>query len=308
MKTTQHKNLINHESDQLNIYSEILSDTDLLNRLGIQKDKSTTQVNNNGSVVRKLMDLAKILPIATITPNIQRIVEEGPVHRRKMLNWGLFHVEQQFGDLISRYSQILKQRNALLGQHSPDLPLWTSQLAETGEQIHRLQSDYLNHWKCEIDSLFEWVPQLSGLELAIQKGWKRDLSLIDSLEQNYRTDESRRFTSVGPHRLDIRLTYRGQDIRDQFSRGQKKLVAILMILGQARLFQKLRKERPILLVDDLNAELDTNTLKIILKYIQSSQYQTFLTSLEERIRLEVPNETPTMFHVEQGRVSQDFGV
>ncbi len=301
MKTTQHKNLINHESDQLNIYSELRSDSNMITRLGIRKDRKTTLVKQNGEIVRKLMDLAKILPIATIAPNIQRIVEEGPVHRRKLLNWGLFHVEHQFGDLISRYNQILKHRNALLGHRSKDLSVWTSQLAESGERISALQSDYLEKWKQEIGSLCECLPQIRGLELTIQKGWKRDQSLVESLEQNYSTDDSRHFTSVGPHRVDIRITFNGHDIRHQFSRGQKKLVSLVLILGQARLFQKISLQRPILLVDDLRAELDKSTFNTILKYINTLGYQTFLTSLDQEITQETVD---MMFHVEQGHVTQ----
>jgi DNA replication and repair protein RecF len=308
MKTTQHKNLINHESDQLNIFSELCSDSNLITRLGIRKDKKTTLVKQNGEVVRKLMDLAKILPIATIAPNIQRIVEEGPVHRRKLLNWGLFHVEQQFGDLISRYNQILKHRNALLGHRSQDLSVWTKQLAESGERIFELQSGYLEMWKQEIESLCNCLPQLQGLQLNIQKGWKRDLSLFESLEQNYLTDESRHFTSVGPHRLDIRITFNGHDIRNQFSRGQKKLVSIVLILGQARLLQKVCLQCPILLIDDLRAELDNSTFITIINYINSLEYQTFLTSLDHEIIQEIVAMTSMMFHVEQGHVSQDLSV
>jgi DNA replication and repair protein RecF len=308
MKTTQHKNLINHDSNQLNVYSELLSDSNLITRLGIRKDKKTTLVKQNGEIVRKLMDLAKILPIATIAPNIQRIVEEGPVHRRKLLNWGLFHVEHQFGDLITRYNLILKHRNALLGHRSQDLSVWTTQLAESGERISELQTAYLEKWKREIESLCECLPQLKGLELNIHKGWKRDLRLFESLEQNYLTDESRHFTSVGPHRLDIRISFNGYEIRNQFSRGQKKLVSLVLILGQARLFQKISLQSPILLVDDLRAELDKSTYITILKYINSLGYQSFLTSLDQEFNQEIVDMTSMMFHVEQGHVTQGLPV
>ncbi|MET0028855.1 MAG: DNA replication/repair protein RecF [Candidatus Thiodiazotropha sp.] len=305
IKSTQHKNLINHTENELTVFSELLSNSGHTTRLGIRKDKSNTLVKKNGESVARLTDLARILPIANITPNIQRLLEEGPVHRRKLLNWGLFHVEPTFGAVISRYNQVLKQRNALLGKRTADLTVWTQYLSKSGEEVNKLQTSYLEKWKSEVNELLTLVPQLEGLQLMLVKGWRQGMSLQESLEHNLRTDQERHFTSVGPHRMDIKITFHGQEIRDQFSRGQKKIVSVLFILAQARLLDKFGNEPPVLLIDDLHAELDHETYKSLLQQITNMQYQTFLTRLSPENSDFGMSPLGSMFHVEQGNVTPD---
>ncbi|MET0088916.1 MAG: DNA replication/repair protein RecF [Candidatus Thiodiazotropha sp.] len=303
IKSTQHKNLINHTERELTVFSELLSNSGHTTRLGIRKDKSNTLVKKNGEAVPRLTDLARIVPIANITPNIQRLMEEGPVHRRKLLNWGLFHVEQRFGAVISTYNQVLKQRNALLGTRSKDLSVWTQYLSQSGEEVNELQTSYLDKWKSEVNELLKLIPQLEGLELTLVKGWRQGMSLQESLDHNLRTDHERHFTSVGPHRMDIKITFHGQEIRDQFSRGQKKIVSVLFILAQASLLDKISNEPPILLIDDLHAELDHEIYTTLFSHISNTQYQTFLTRLSPDNLESGVFPHISMFHVEQGNVT-----
>ncbi len=302
IKSTQHKNIIKHNEHQLTVYSELIAKTDQVIRLGIQKDKNVTLVRKDGTTVKRLTDLARILPISAITPNIQRLLEEGPVHRRKLLNWGLFHVEHAFGDLVTRYNQILKQRNALLGKNSPELSVWTQNLSVSGEAVYEYQTKYLHQWKIEFTELLGYFPNLQGLTMELVKGWKSGLSLQESLDLNKRTDQERHFTSVGPHRMDVKITFQGHDIKDQFSRGQKKVVSILLILAQAQLFEKLTHDMPVLLIDDMNAELDNNTFRTLYSYLSQSGYQVFLTQLGSEIRDHSLDESVSMFHVEHGHL------
>ncbi|MET0067125.1 MAG: DNA replication/repair protein RecF [Candidatus Thiodiazotropha sp.] len=303
IKSTQHRNLIRHKEDCLTVFSEIVDEQTSI-RLGIRKDKKTTLVKKDGQVITRLINLARILPIATITPNIQRILEEGPVHRRKLLNWGLFHVEHQFAETITRYNLILKQRNALLVKGSKDLSVWTQQLSDMGERVNQFHSTYLERLKHEMDLLLKPLDNLKGLSFELYKGWRSDMTLVDSLIQNQRSDQVRHFTSAGPHRADIKITFEGHEIRNQFSRGQKKIITSLMILAQARLLDISIQKKPILLIDDMRSELDNSSFELLFGLIKDYGYQTFLTTLDPLRSLMNHNAGDKMFHVEQGRVTE----
>ena len=77
--------------------------------------------------------LAEVLPVQVVDPGIHRLVEEGPVYRRRWLDWGVFHVEPSFGADWQDYRRALQQRNAALKAHEDPTP-WEPALARAGEQ------------------------------------------------------------------------------------------------------------------------------------------------------------------------------
>jgi DNA replication and repair protein RecF len=103
----RHGRLIKEGTERLNLFAQLQTKEKQIHKIGLQKSASKTEIRKDGQNLKRLSDLAKTIPLTIITPNIQRIIEEEPQHRRRLLNWGLFHVEHGYGELVNRYNKIL---------------------------------------------------------------------------------------------------------------------------------------------------------------------------------------------------------
>jgi DNA replication and repair protein RecF len=302
-RTNQNKHLISQNEKELIIYTEIENDNGTQTKIGLSKQKQKTQIKCNGQQVSKLSQLASAIPLTIITPNIQRVIEEGPVHRRKLLNWGMFHVEQSYGQLFLRYKKTLNQRNRALTAKSQDVRIWSRKLSELGEEINKLQEKYLKEWNNALLLLEKENQTKLGYKLELSKGWRNDISLQDALDEYLLSDQERGYTTPGPHRLDIKIVKDGDNIKTSCSRGQNKLVAINIMLAQTLMMTSRSKENPLLLIDDLHSELDNKNYHDMIDLISKLKIQTFVTSLNESIMdQKIDVGLFQMFHVEHGVV------
>ena len=87
------------------------------------------------------------MAVVTFEPGSHDLIGGGSEHRRRYLDWGLFHVEPNFMPVWRRYARALKQRNALLkaGPVASTLVPWDRELADAGEALTRLRQGYLEH-------------------------------------------------------------------------------------------------------------------------------------------------------------------
>jgi len=137
-------------------------------------------------------------------------------------------------------------------------------------------------------------------ELQYRRGWAEGQSLAENLANCL--DNCRRLgsTSTGPHRADIRLKVGGDEARYLHSRGQQKLLAILMKLVQVDLYAIHHQQAPILLFDDMPSELDEAAREFVFSYLQSASVQVFLTGVED-ITNSIHGVNKT-FHVKRGEI------
>jgi DNA replication and repair protein RecF len=301
-RNSQNRNLINSAEEELTIFSEIYSDSGTKHRVGLNKRKELTTVHKDQKRISKLSELARAIPLTIITPNIQKIVEEGPVHRRKLLNWGMFHVEPNFTQLAQRYNQTISHRNRALTTNRDDLAVWTKQLVELGYELNQLQTAYLEEWNVCLDELRKNNADIINYRLELNRGWRKGLSFGEALDELIETDRKRGFTSAGPHRLDVKIQADGRDVKNYFSRGQNKQLALNLILAQTKLLQRKQQEKPILLVDDIQSELDDDRYKQVIQTVADLKVQTFITELNMNNHKFDELDQFKMFHVEHGQV------
>ncbi|MCG8082281.1 MAG: DNA replication/repair protein RecF [Candidatus Thiodiazotropha taylori] len=303
-RQSQNRTLIKSGEESLTIFSELNAESGTMYRIGLSKSREGTTVHKDRKKITKLSELARSLPLTIITPNIQRIVEEGPVHRRKLLNWGMFHVEPFYAQLAQRYNQTISQRNRALSGNREDLKVWTRQLVELGNQLNQLQQTYLEDWNQSITELTESQENGYRCRLELYSGWRKGVSFAQALDELTQTDRDRGFTSAGPHRLDVKINVDQRGVKNYFSRGQNKLLALNLMLAQTKLLQSKQQERPILLVDDIQSELDQERYFQVLQTISDLQIQTFITDLKKDIGDAFEKDQFKMFHVEHGQFAE----
>lgn len=269
--------------------------------LGARASRSATEWRSGGEPAAGAADLAEQFPAQVIEPEVHKLLEEGPGRRRRFVDWGVFHVEPSFLGAWRRYHQALRQRNAALKEEARDVDLaaWEQELATQGQVLAKQRANYLDQLSAPLADIGE---ALLGLPIGLKyaPGWDLDRPLLETLEAMRQRDRRYRSTQVGPHRADIVVEVAGQAAKDHVSRGQQKLVAAGLMLAQVELQERHRPGRSALLLDDPAAELDRENLGRLMRLVQRSPGQIWITGLHA----DIPGITDSarMFHVEQGRI------
>lgn len=275
-------------------------------KAGLRHSGQAWEGRLDGTSITHLGDLCAAVAVVTFEPGSHVLVMGGGESRRRLLDWGLFHVEPGFLPLWRRHARALKQRNALLKARARDneLDAWDHELAEAGEPITRARQLYLEQLRPYLQATAaDLLPAAGRATLEFLPGWRRDeLSLPDALLVARERDRVAGFTSLGPHRADWRIDYTDIPGREALSRGQAKLTALAILLAQAELHAGLRGEWPIVALDDLASELDRSHQRRVLERLLASGAQVFITGTELPPVLHGIDAPFSLFHVEHGEI------
>jgi DNA replication and repair protein RecF len=269
--------------------------------LGLIKSGGATQAKLDGTRVTRMSDLARAVPLAVITPNSHEILERGPQYRRRFLDWGVFHVEQNFRNTFERFTRCLKQRNAVLRLRGGVDASWDREFVECGNAVNELREGYCEKLSERIKYLAEQLVGIDHLEIEWIKGWSDKHGLEQSLTEMRQGDIQAGYTRYGPQRADLSLKLNGQKVERVASRGQQKMLVAAMYLAQVELAKAISDTDTIILIDDLTSELDNNNRGRLLAYLNDMGNQTLITGVN-RISRDTTGFSG-MFHVEQGRIS-----
>ena len=254
------------------------------------------------SASASLAELSAAFPVQVIDPGVHKLIEEGPLRRRRLIDWGVFHVEPGYLAAWQRFRRALRQRNAAL-QHRAvsDLDAWDEALASAAEEVSAARTRYVAqsspYWLAACEDLLG-----SAVSIRYLPGWSEEQGIVSAIERARATDYQRRTTTVGPHRADLLIETPQGLAKAAVSRGQQKLLAAGLILGQLEFHIARYALRPTLLLDDPAAELDEDAIRRFSERAFRLDAQLVLTSLPAQLPglIELKRE----FHVEQGRICQ----
>lgn len=260
--------------------------------------QTTTRLAGQG--ISSISEIAEILPIQLIDPGVHRLIEEGSARRRRLLDWGVFHVKHEFLPSWRRYQRALLQRNAALRSGADDASVraWQRDLVNYGAEVDAARSGYAEELKPVFEAIVERLLD-EPATLEYRRGWPADQTLAESFESAKVRDLRLRTTTVGPHRADLGFKVSGAVARDRVSRGQQKMLASAFILAQIELRARSAAVPTCLLLDDPAAELDVDNLGKLLAAIDAAPAQLVVTSVSEEGLKGI--HVGRMFHVKQGR-------
>ena len=244
----------------------------------------------DGVPIKKTADLLGICNVVFFSPEDLNIIKNGPSERRHFLDAELCQLDKIYLSDLSNYNKILNQRNKLLKdmvyrpELSDTLPVWDMQLADTGKKIIRRREKFVK----ELNELVHEIHyRISGgreeLFLSYEPSVSADL-LEQELERVKLRDLKQCQTSVGPHRDDLLFSIAGVDIRKFGSQGQQRTSALSLKLSEIELVRKSIHDTPVLLLDDVLSELDSNRQNYLLNSICDTQTIITCTGLDEFIR------------------------
>jgi DNA replication and repair protein RecF len=259
-----------------------------------------------------LQDLVSHVAVQVLEPDSHRLLQEGPVYRRRYLDWGVFHVEHPFFPAWRRYQRALKQRNSALraGAGRKEAEAWNAELVISGAEVHGCRERHLEHLRGHFGAAVAALLGPLDWSLELARGWAGDKPLEQALAEHYEQDARAGKTVPGPHRAELRLKLDGHSAKRQVSRGQQKLLIAALLLAQARLVLDRAGLGPVLLVDDFPAELGPPFPQALFGALLDYPGQCFVTSIElapalARVHENCAGNYPdnSVFHVEHGSCS-----
>jgi DNA replication and repair protein RecF len=177
--------LVRSGAPALELYAEWKDAGGQAHRAGLRHGGEKFEARLDGAPAPSLTELCARIAVVTFEPGSHDLIGGGAEHRRRYLDWGLFHVEPEFLPWWRRYARALKQRNAALksGPGPAALAPWERELAEAGEVITRMRQAYLSRLEPFVATEGStYLSELGPVSLEFRPGWKRpDLSLADAL-------------------------------------------------------------------------------------------------------------------------------
>jgi DNA replication and repair protein RecF len=313
-KGSKDKEIINFQAEESHIRTYLDRDgMEYRVDMHLRRNKSKG-IAINGQKIKKASELIGLLNVVFFSPEDLSIIKNGPSERRRFVDIELCQLDKYYVYNLNQYNKIINQRNKLLKDSymNPDLrdtiSIWDSQLVSYGKQI--------------IDRRKLFISQLNEIIFSIHKnlsGEKEELTVLyepdvesDQLEKRLRDNLDRdikyKMTSVGPHRDDFSFFIKkpedgtdGIDIRKYGSQGQQRTAALSLKLSEIELVKKITKDNPVLLLDDVLSELDSNRQNYLLNNIGDIQTIITCTGLDEFVnnRFEINK----VFNVVNGTIS-----
>ena len=288
----------------------------------------------------RLMDLLGTMRVVLFLPEDVQLLTGSPANRRRYIDITLCQIDPLYCRTLSNYNKVLEQRNAILrqlaeGQAGRDvLPIYSEKLVELGSAIFRRRAKFLSNISRETqrihyEALTEgresirllYLPRLSAKKSKIApNGNQKPEALSDWLEthegqseivserfakllqESLATDLARGATTVGPHRDDWSFQINGRSLGSFGSRGQQRSAILALKMGEINWMTAVTGERPILLLDEVVAELDEQRRAALLSYV-SETTQTILTATDPGMFTEQFLQSATRMKVEDGRIN-----
>jgi DNA replication and repair protein RecF len=249
------------------------------------------------------------------------ILRGSPEERRRFLDRGIASVDPAYLDALSRYTRVLKQRNALLqegttgarraplpdpsqggrgAQRAPSaLDAWDEELAQAAAVVQKARETYT----ASLSEAFATIVERHAYHV-------RDLQMIyrPSLLPAKRADELRaRMTLAGPQRDQLDFVMAGRPAAEVLSGGEQKMIVLFLKFAKLALFRTRFDEPAVFLLDDVDAELDLEILEQLLLRLPA-ETQVFATSAKERFLSALAAGPHRRLLIENGRVTaaEDF--
>lgn len=254
----------------------------------IRKSK-TKGIAINNQKIKKAAELLGLLNVVFFSPEDLSIIKNGPAERRRFVDMELCQLDKFYLYNLNHYNKIVNQRNKLLKDLflNPDLKetlnIWDSQLVSFGSQIMERRKSFVDQLN---EIIFEIHKKLSGGKEELIIKYEPDVLLEEfekKLSYNQERDIKLKQTSVGPHRDDFSFLVGDIDIRKFGSQGQQRTTALSLKLSEIELVKKITKDTPVLLLDDVLSELDSNRQNYLLNSIGDIQTIITCTGLDEFI-------------------------
>ncbi len=265
----------------------------------------------NSLPIKRMGELMGEFNAIYFSPDELKLVKESPDERRRFMDIDLSQFNKNYFYNLGKYNNILQQRNKLLKVTSDrkvladTLSIWNEQLAEVGAKIIIERMALIEKLKGHANNVQKYLTdnneelEISYVGMVGENEQEIKNQLLNGYAMALEKDMNLGFTTVGPHRDDMKISLNGIDVRHFGSQGQQRTVALSLKLAELEVFKDNIGEYPVLLLDDVLSELDTNRKTKLLEYVKNIQTIVTCTSFNYNI-------PATKFVIENGNVNTQY--
>ncbi|MEH2068605.1 MAG: DNA replication/repair protein RecF [Nostoc sp.] len=288
------RDLVQEEEDIAQINATLERQTGISDLTLTLRRNGRRSVALNGESIRRQIDFLGVLNAVQFSSLDLELVRGGPEGRRNWLDTLLIQLEPVYAHILQQYNHVLRQRNAflkktqdsVLGVNSSELAIWDAQLATTGTRVIRRRDRAIQRlasiattWHANISGSTEilqikYVPNIPSEDNQPEQVQQAFLAKI---QQRTVAEMHQGTTLVGPHRDEVELIINQTPARQYGSQGQQRTLVLALKLAELQLIEEVVKEPPLLLLDDVLAELDLSRQNQLLDAIQD-RFQTLITT------------------------------
>lgn len=300
------KEMIRFEQDESHIRMMVKKDG-VSHKIDMHLKKNKAKgIAIDGIPIRKAAELFGIVNLVAFSPEDLNIIKNGPSERRRFMDLELCQLNKVYLQELTSYNKVLNQRNKLLKDIgfqpglTETLDVWDMQLVSYGKKIISLRRQFME----ELGEIIRQIhSNLTGKKEEIRLLYEPDVEekvFEEKLQSAREKDLPFRVTSVGPHRDDFCVQINGIDIRKYGSQGQQRTAALSLKMSEIYLVEKVTKDHPVLLLDDVLSELDSSRQNYLLQSIHNIQTVITCTGLDELI--ENNFSIDRVFRVTEGKI------
>lgn len=273
--------------------------------------KGANRARINGKKSLYMKDIVGLVPCVSFTPRDQNLIVSDPTVRRTFIDQAGALLIPNYLPILQEYNHIAKQRSALLkslsNNYSPnsmnnyntvsDLEVWTAKFIETGiiltklrkqiiELLNNVFSNIVKHLSNSSNfASIEYNPSFSEINFS-KNNFEDDfeesndnsirLAISEHFQRIYNGEVARGYNLIGPHRDDFTILLNDYNAKEFASNGESWTLALALKMALFKSLEKKNEKKPIVILDDVFAQLDESRRKQILEFAKN-QDQVFIT-------------------------------
>jgi len=286
-RTNNDKNLI--KSGELSTKIEgVVESKGIENSYQVIVNKEGKKVKIDNNTKSKISDYVANINIIILEPEEQVIFSSSPSVRRRLLNIEISQLKKEYIVILNSYNKVLKQRNFYIrelfinGNASKDyLNILTKELINYGKKIYDLRKKFVDKINKYINECYHNIFETGELKIKYLSDYnnKNEEEIFNLYNKNYNRELTIGKTLYGIHHDDLIFLLDNKNISEWGSNGQQKNAILAFKLAEIEVFEQLKNEKPILILDDIFSALDNKKIKNIIKMLNSN-IQTFITTTE----------------------------
>ena len=316
-KGSKDKEIINFGKEEAHIRTILEKDNaEYRVDMHLRKNKSKG-IAIDGQKIKRASDLIGRLNVVFFSPEDLSIIKNGPSERRRFMDMELCQLDHIYLNSLSKYNKLVVERNKVLKdlfekpENSVLLDVQDKQLCEYGSVIIKAREKFIKELNEIISPIHE---KLTGGKELLSVYYEPNVSFEEfekKLSASRKKDMYAKQTTIGPHKDDFSFIVKKAqdpekeeiDIRKYGSQGQQRTASLSLKLSEIEIVKKSKKDNPVLLLDDVLSELDSNRQNYLLNTIGDIQTIITCTGLDEFVnnRFEIDK----LFKVTEGTVSSE---
>lgn len=303
----RHWQLINHTASD-RVYRVVATmGEDTLGFAYQESDSGATKRATRNGVASTLVDHVGRINVVLFEPNDLLLIFGGPDRRRRFLDGVLSQTSRPYLKTLHAYKRALAQRNRLLSDWNGDdggLFAWNVQLADLASDIYTHRHRFLQHinelaserYASIAGGAQELILSYEGT-VAAQDPTQYSSTYLGALDAAKARDIGAGFTTVGPHRDDVSIHFRGGPISSRASRGEMRTVVLVLKLAELDYVERQTGSSPLLLLDDVFSELDADRRRLLIATLSGRQ-SVITTTDADHVTGELGSDV-TLIHTEE---------